>query len=100
VSAAYYLKLCIMREKRSMLQCVIAAAGTLYGLYMMYALGVGEVFTLGIFLAPGTVLYISAQKEKNQRILESNADKLLICAVVLMFAVSLCLTVQLFRWPL
>ena len=100
VSAAYYLKLCIMRKKRSMLQCVIAAAGILYGLYMMYALGVGEVFTLGIFLAPGTVLYIAAQKEKNQRILESNADKLLICTVVLMFAVSLCLTVQLFRWPL
>lgn len=105
MSAAYYLKLCVMREKRSAMQCIIAAAGTLYGLYMMYALGFGEVFTLGIFLAPGTVLHISAQKEKNQRILESTADKLLIGAVILIFAVSVCLTAAgvtapLFRWPL
>ena len=74
VTAAYYLKLCIMREKLNILQCMIATAGTCYGLYMMYALGAGEMFTLAVFLAPGTILYISAQKEKSA-ILRSNADK-------------------------
>lgn len=62
------LRMCLTGQRRSPAQYAAAIVGTAYGLYMMYCMGIGEIFTMALFFVPGAAIYICTKKEKNQRL--------------------------------
>ena len=57
----------INRKKESPLYLVIAILGTLYSLYVIFAVGIKYLFLSVLFYAVGTLLFIKAKREQKKQ---------------------------------
>jgi arginine:ornithine antiporter/lysine permease len=85
--AAYGLKLALtgetyeadMRARRN--QRIIAALATIYTLFIVYSAGFRFLLLSCVIYAPGTVLYVMARRENDQRLFKP-AEALLCAALI------------------
>ena len=70
---------------------VIAIVGFIYSIFLIYAGGLTGLMITTILFAPGILLYIWGEKERGQQILPLKSDKILACAIVVFFIISIVL---------
>ena len=68
LSSLYAVKIALInRKKESPLYLVIAILGTLYSLYVIFAVGIKYLFLSVLFYAVGSLLFIKAKREQKKQ---------------------------------
>ena len=69
-------------------------AGSLYGIWMLYAGSLTNLLISALLYAPGTFLYIKARRELGEKIFPATVDRVAFVILILMALISLALFIS------
>lgn len=96
-SAAYFLKLCLSREKKldtgmqQVKNLFFAIVGTVYSFWMLYSSGITMVLLSTILYAPGIIIYVLGKRERKEAAFARRYELLLAVGLVVLAVVSVAL---------
>jgi len=68
LSSLYAVKIALsLRKKESFIHLVVALLGSIYSLYVIYAVGIRYLFLSILFYGIGSLLFIRAKREQKQQ---------------------------------
>ena len=94
LSALYYLKVVASGDglgpasRRNGGEWVVAVAGSIYGVWMLYAAGLINLLVTALLYAPGIFVYMKGRKERNEPYFHSLTDWAALVALLALFAAS------------
>ena len=101
LSAFYCLKITTAGEGmedsgkfRRFLIWLYTIAGSLYGIWMLYAGSLTNLLISALLYAPGTFLYIKARRELGEKIFPATVDRVAFVRLILMALISLALFIS------
>jgi arginine:ornithine antiporter/lysine permease len=95
LSALYYLKIVIKKDgferqsKGALMRCgIVAFMGTLYSVWLVYAVGFVSLLITALLYAPGAIVYAVSRKQSNKGYFDNWRDKILLVLFIALAVVS------------
>lgn len=93
-SALYYLKLCVNGDGledeagNKMVSWLAAIIGTIYGAWLIYAIGIEYLLITSVCYAPGTIFYFWSRKENGEKLFSKKSELVAFIIIMAMFLYS------------